>query len=302
MSGFKKSKAQRARSLRENLSGILFALPWLLGFIGLTLYPMILSIYYSFTRYSILETPKFIGMQNYTDLFSDPLFYKSLYNTFYYVILGVPLSLIIGLLIALLLNKDSRGISVYRTAYYIPSIVPLVATTILWKWMFHPSYGILTLAVEALGLQSPGWLSDPDFAKNSLIIMSLWSAGSGMIVYLAGLKNIPSVYYEAAEIDGAKALSKFFRITIPLLSPTIFYQLIMGLIAGFQVFTQAFILTSGGPNDSTLFYVLYVFNNAFKFWKMGYASALSWILFLIIMVLTFINFLFSKYWVNYDQS
>lgn len=284
------------------MAGVLFVAPWLIGFIGLTAYPMILSLVYSFADYNILESPTFIGFENYTTMFTDPLFYTSLYNTVYYVVFGVPLGMLIGLGIALLLNKSVKGITIYRTLYYLPSIVPLVASTVLWNWMFNPSFGILTNAVEVVGLTAPGWLSDPGFAKNSLILMSLWGAGGGMIIYLAGLKNIPQVYYDACDIDGASPAQKFFRITLPLLSPSLFYQLIIGLIGGFQVFTQAFILTSGGPNDSTLFYVLYLFNNAFKFWKMGYASALSWILFIIIMIFTLLNFLLSKYWVNYDHT
>lgn len=298
-----KSRVHTAKWKRhEGIAGVLFAAPWMIGFIGLTAYPMLLSLIYSFADYNILESPTFIGFENYTTMFNDPLFYTSLYNTVYYVVFGVPLGMLIGLGIALLLNKSIKGIAIYRTLYYLPSIVPLVASTVLWNWMFNPSFGILTSAVEAIGLTAPGWLSDPGFAKNSLILMSLWTAGSGMIIYLAGLKNIPQVYYDASDIDGASAMQKFFRITLPLLSPTLFYQLIIGLIGGFQVFTQAFILTSGGPNDSTLFYVLYLFNNAFKFWKMGYASALSWVLFIIIMMFTLINFLLSKYWVKYDQT
>ena len=287
---------------KEAIAGYIFALPWILGFLGFTAYPMIMSIIYSFMDYNILQQPVFVGFRNYITLLNDKLFYTSLYNTFYYVVFGVPLSMLIGLAIALLLNKEIKGMSLYRTFYYMPSIVPLVASTILWGWMFHPSYGLLTIAVEMLGITAPGWLSDPGFAKNSLIIMALWGAGSGMIIYLAGLKNIPNVYYEAANIDGANTMQKFFKITLPLLSPTLFYQLIVGLIGGFQVFTQAFIMTDGGPNDSTLFYVLYLFNNAFKYWKMGYSSALAWILFVIIMIFTLINFALSKRWVYYDQT
>lgn len=287
---------------KEAIAGYLFASPWIIGFLGLTIYPMILSFYYSFTDYNILQEPIFVGFKNYKDVFSDQLFYTSLYNTLYYVVIGVPLGMAVGLAIALLLNKEVKFMATFRTLYYMPSIVPLIATTILWTFMFHPDFGILSNVVRFLGMPVPGWLSDLGFAKNSLILMSLWSAGSGMIIYLAGLKNIPKVYYEASVIDGANKLMQFRTITLPMLSPTLFYQLVMGLIGGFQVFTQAFVMTSGGPNDSTLFYMLYLFNNAFKFWKMGYASALAWILFAIIMVLTLINFLLSKYWVNYDQT
>lgn len=287
---------------KEAVAGYLFASPWFIGIILFTLYPIAASIKYSFMDYNILQTPQWVGLSNYINLFQDDLFWKSLYNTFYYVVFSVPLSIFIGLAIALLLNKDLKGIAVYRTLYYMPSIVPLVAGSILWAWIFNPNFGILTNLVEAFGLSAPGWLSDPAWAKPSLILMSLWGAGGGMIIYLAGLKNIPKVYYEAAELDGAGILRKFTTITLPMLSPTLLFQLIMGIIGSFQVFTQAFIMTGGGPNDSTMFYVFYLFNNAFRFWKMGYASALAWVLFAIIMFFTWLNFRISRHWVFYDQT
>ncbi|UVI31245.1 carbohydrate ABC transporter permease [Paenibacillus spongiae] len=286
---------------KEAMVGYLFASPWFIGLVLFTLFPIAASIRYSFMDYNILQPPVWVGLDNYKALFQDELFWISLYNTFYYVFLSVPLTMIIGLAIAMLLNADIKGIALYRTLYYMPSIVPLVAASILWAWMFDPNFGILTNIVQFFGLPAPGWLSDPAWAKNSLILMSLWGAGGGMIIYLAGLKNIPKVYYEAAEIDGAGVIHRFFKITLPLLSPTLFFQLIIGIIGSFQVFTQSFMITGGGPNDSTLFYVLYLYNNAFRFWKMGYASALAWVLFVIIMVFTWINFKLSKKWVHYDQ-
>ena len=287
---------------REAMAGYLFALPWIIGFFGFTFYPMLLALYYSFTNFDILRPPVFVGLANYQNLFADRLFIRSMQNTLYFVFVSVPLGMLIGLGIALLLNRDIKGIAALRTAYYMPSIVPLVANTILWLWMFAPRSGILTSLVRFFGMRPPGWLSDPAVALNSLILMSLWSAGSGMIIYLAGLKNIPSVYYEAARIDGAGGIRQFFTITLPLLTPTIFFQLIIGLIGSFQIFTQALIMTEGGPNDSTLTYVLYLYFNAFRFWRMGYASAMAWILFIMMFSITFINFILSKYWVNYDQS
>lgn len=287
----------------ETIAGFLFASPWLIGFILFTAYPIVSSIYFSLTDYDILSEPMWVGLSNYIEMFKwDPAFWRSLWNTFYYVVFAVPLGMIIGLLIALILNADIKGIAVYRTMYYMPSIVPIVASSILWSWMFNPNYGLLTLAVEALGLKAPAWLGDPRWAKASLIIMSLWGAGSGMIIYLAGLKNIPKTYYEAAQLDGAGSWTIFWRITIPLLTPTLFFQLIMGIIGSFQVFTQAFIMTDGGPNDATLFYVLHLYRNAFQFWRMGYASAMAWVLFAIIMAFTAVNWLSSKYWVHYDQA
>lgn len=302
VSGPPRKRGFSRQAVLDNLQGWAFAAPWIIGFLIFTLYPICMSVYYSLTDYDVLRPPYYIGNLNYLDLLEDELFWRSLGNTFYYVVLSVPLGLIVGLAIAMLLNNEIKGIAVYRTLFYLPSIVPVVASSILWLWIFNPQYGILTNIVVALGGKAPGWLSDPRWAKNSLIMMSLWSAGSGMIIYLAGLKNIPRVYYEAAELDGARKWTQFVRITLPMLSPTLFFQLIMNTIAAFQVFTQAFIMTNGGPNDSTLFYVYYLYNNAFRFWKMGYASALAWVLFVIIMVLTGINFLASKYWVNYDQA
>lgn len=285
---------------QQKMFGYLFAAPWILGFILFTLFPITQAVRFSFMDYNILEEPIWIGFDNYKHMFTDdPLFYKSLYNTAYYVVFQVPLGIIVGLCIALMLNKDIKGIAAYRTMFYMPSIVPIVAATILWKWMFHQQYGILTNLVEMFGIASPGWLSDPAFAKNSIIIMSLWSAGSGMIIYLAGLKNIPRMYYESAELDGAGSIKKFFSITLPLLTPTIFFQLIMGIIGSFQIFTQAYIMTGGGPNDATLFYYLHLFYSAFSHWKMGYACALAWVLFAIIMIFTLINFTLSKKWVHY---
>lgn len=287
----------------ETVAGILFASPWFVGFLVFTAFPIFASIYFSFTDYDILSEPYWIGLENYIEMLKwDPSFWKSLWNTTYYVLFSVPLQLIIGLVIALILNADIKGIAVYRTMYYMPSIVPIVASSILWSWMFNPNYGLLTLAVEAFGVDAPAWLGDPAWAKPSLIIMSLWGAGGGMIIYLAGLKNIPNTYYEAAELDGAGAWMRFWKITLPLLTPTLFFQLIMGIIGSFQVFTQAFMMTSGGPNDATLFYVLHLYRNAFQFWRMGYASAMAWVLFAIIMIFTLINWVGSKYWVNYDLS
>jgi multiple sugar transport system permease protein len=298
----RKKKKMNSMERSEAITGYLFASPWIIGLALFTIYPIIAAIMYSFMDYNILQEPSWIGVKNYVDMVHDDLFWKSLGNTFYYVIFSVPLSMIIGLAIALLLNMDIKGMAIYRTLYYMPSIVPLVAGSILWSWIFNPNFGILTNLVESLGLESPAWLADPAWAKPSLILMSLWGAGGGMIIYLAGLKNIPDVYYEAADLDGAGSWTKFVHITLPMLSPTLFFQLIMGVIGSFQVFTQAFIMTNGGPNDATLFYVLYLYQNAFQFWKMGYASALAWVLFAIIMFFTWLNFKLSNYWVFYEQA
>lgn len=290
-----------SRFKNEYIYGYVFALPLILGLLMFTVYPLVESVRYSFMEYNVLETPRYIGGGNYAAMVRDELFWKSMGNTLYYVALSVPIQIAISLSVALLLNLEVKGLSVFRTLYYMPSIVPLVASTILWGWMFNPKFGILSNFVAALGLAVPGWLSDPAMVKNTLIIMSLWTSGSSMIIYLAGLQAIPRVYYEAAQLDGANALGKLVNITLPMLTPSIFFQLIMGLINGFQVFTQSYILTGGGPNNASLFYVFYLFNNAFSYWKMGYACAMGWVLVAIVLTFTLLNFYLSRKWVLYDQ-
>lgn len=280
----------------------MFALPWLLGFLIFTLGPLLVSIYLSFTSYDVLNPPKFIGLENYRTLFRDPLFWKSLYNTFYMVVIGVPVNIIVAFGIALLLNVELKGIALYRAIYYLPSITPVVASSILWLWILNADFGILNSTLAMFGIRGPNWLADPSWAKLAIIMMGAWQAGGNMLIYLAGLKGIPAQLYEAAEIDGAGTWYKFWRITIPMISPTLFFNLIMGIIGTFQIFTQAYIMTGGGPLDSTLFYVYYLFNNAFSYFKMGYACSMAWILFLIILVLTAIQFKLASRWVYYEAG
>jgi multiple sugar transport system permease protein len=286
---------------KEAIAGYMFILPWILGFLMFTSFPLISSFILSFTNYSVINPPKFCGTENYKIMFtSDRLFYKSLGNTFYMVAIGVPLNILVGLSIALLLNTKVRGMQYYRTIFYLPSIVPTVASSILWLWILHPSVGLLNSALHLFGVNGPQWLASPIWSKPAIILMGLWGAGSSMIIYLAGLQGIPEQLYEAAEIDGATWWTKFFKITLPLLSPTIFFNLVMGIIGTMQIFTQAYIMTQGGPLDSTLFYVYYLFNNAFSYFKMGYACSLAWFLFLIILVLTLIQLRLARYWVYYE--
>ncbi len=286
---------------REAMAGYMFISPWILGFLMFTFLPLISSFILSFTNYSVINPPKFCGIENYKIMFtSDPLFYKSLGNTFYIVAIGVPLNILVGLSIALLLNSKVRGMQYYRTFFYLPSIVPTVASSILWLWILHPSLGLLNNTLRLFGINGPQWLASPIWSKPAIIIMGLWSAGSSMIIYLAGLQGIPEQLYEAAEIDGATWWNKFFKITLPLLSPTIFFNLVMQVISTMQIFTQSYIMTQGGPLDSTLFYVYYLFNNAFSYFKMGYACSLAWFLFLIILVLTLIQLRLARYWVYYE--
>lgn len=280
-----------ARSVRRAIEGYLLISPWLFGFITLTIGPIVLSLYYSMTFYNIGEAPKWIGLGNYRSLFfEDKLFWTSLYNTAYYTVLAVPLTLIVALGYALLLNQKVWGMPFFRTAFYLPSITPAVANAVLWMWIFNPRFGLMNLLLTSLGLPRVLWLADPVWSKPSLIIMHLWSLGGPMVIYLAGLQGIPPELYEAAMIDGAGVWPKFRHITIPMLSPVIFFNLIMQTIASFQVFTAAYIMTAGGPLDSTRFYVLYLFNRAFGYFQMGYASAMAWILFLIVLVVTALNF------------
>lgn len=292
-----------SKLLREEYrAGYMFALPWLLGFLIFTLGPLLVSIYLSFTSYDVLNPPKFIGLENYRTLSRDPLFWKSLYNTFYMVIIGVPVNIIVAFGIALLLNVELKGIALYRAIYYLPSITPVVASSILWLWILNADFGILNTTLAMFGIRGPNWLADPSWAKLAIIMMGAWQAGGNMLIYLAGLKGIPVQLYEAAEIDGAGTWYKFWRITIPMISPTLFFNLIMGIIGTFQIFTQAYIMTGGGPLDSTLFYVYYLFNNAFSYFKMGYACSMAWILFLIILALTAIQFKLASRWVYYEAG
>ena len=278
------------------------ALPWILGFILFTGGPILFSVIISFCDYDILTPARLIGVGNYTWMFTnDPLFWKSLWNTVYMVI-GVPLGMVLGLAIALLLNLKVRGVAVWRTFFYLPSIVPVVASSLLWIWIFNPNSGLLNTALASIGIHGPNWLQSEYTSKPSLILMGLWSAGGGMIIWLAGLKGISESYYEAAALDGAGTWQKFLHITIPLLSPYIFFNLIIGLIGTFQIFTQAFIMTQGGPVNSTLFYAYHLFNNAFRYLHMGYAAAMAWVLFIVVFGLTIVQLSLQKHWVYYEEG
>ena len=299
---FDRKMQARGYFRREFYAGYCFASPWIVGFLVFGGGPIIFSLFMSFCEYDVLAPPKFVGFKNYNMmLFHDPLFYKSLSNTLFMGI-GIPLGMIVSLGIALLLNYEVKGMAVYRTFFYLPAIMPAVAASILWIWIFNPQEGILNSLLGSIGIPGPAWLQNQNWSKPALILMGLWGAGSGMIVWLAGLKGIPRHLYEAAEIDGAGRLRMFFSITLPMLSPYILFNLIMGLIGTFQIFTQALIMTQGGPVDSTLFYAYALFNNAFRYMKMGYASAMAWVLFGIILALTVIQLQLSKRWVHYESE
>jgi multiple sugar transport system permease protein len=282
--------------------GFLFITPWLVGYLVFTVGPMLGSLGLSFCSYDLARL-KFVGTANYERLFTrDPLFWKSLWNTATYTLFAVPLGLTGSLLLAVFLNQKVKGLALYRTLYYIPSLVPAVATALLWNWVFNANFGILNNALRSAGMsRPPAWLQDPTWALPAFVLMSLWGIGGGrMIIFLAGLQGIPDSYYEAAEIDGAGAWSKFRHITLPMLTPVIFFNMVLGVIGSFQVFTAAYIMTGGGPANATLFYVLYLFRQAFEEFRMGYASAMAWILFLILLAFTAIQFWQSKKWVYYE--
>ncbi len=295
-------------------AGFLFALPWIVGFLIFGLYPICISIYYSMTSFNIFQSPAWVGLANYKELFTDDKFYKSLWNTFYMVVIGTPVSLVGGLLLAVLLNQKIKGMPFFRTIFYLPSIVPIVASSLLWLWILNPQYGLINSMLKAFGVNGPNWFMDPNYTKPSLIIMDLWGVGNVMIIFLASLQDVPKSLYEAAEMDGANAVRQFFHITLPCITPVIFFQLIISIINYFQYFTQAYMmiggatggsggnLISGGAENSLLFYSLYLFQNAFGYFKMGKASAMAWILFLIVVAVTAIIFKTQDRWVSYGDE
>jgi multiple sugar transport system permease protein len=297
-------RGSRGLSLRskEALQGYLFASPWLIGLFVFAIGPMCFSLYISFTIYPILTPPVWVGLANYHDLFlADPLFWTSLGNTAYYVVFAVPLGMLGSLMIALLLNRKVRGVTLFRTAYYIPTVISTVPVYILWTWLLDPNAGLINQALGLVGIHGPTWLASPDWSKPSLILMSLWGIGGAtMVIYLAGLQGIPHHLYEAAQIDGAGRLAQVRHITLPLLSPTTLFVLIIGIIGSFQVFTQAWVMTQGGPMNTTTFYSYYLYKEGFQYLYMGYASAMAWVLLIIILALTLLNFGLSRRWVYYE--
>lgn len=296
-------RVQRATpaASRNQRAGLLFALPWIVGFSVFVAYPILASLYFSFCSYDAIRPPRWIAAENYQRLFTeDELFWKSLGNTIYMVVVGLPLGLTASLGIALLLNQKLKGMAIYRTVYYLPSITPIVASSILWLWLLNPDMGLVNIGLGRLGFDNPpSWLTDPSWAKPALILMGLWGAGGSMVIYLAGLQDVPESLYEAASLDGASRIQQLWHVTLPMLSPVILFNLIMGLIGTFQYFTQAYVMTNGGPEDATTFYALHMFNRAFMDFKMGYASAMAWILFLITLAAALLVFRTSARWVYY---
>jgi multiple sugar transport system permease protein len=290
-----------SRRARRNLEGWAFASPWLLGFTLFTAGPMLASAVLAFTDWDLLSTPRFAGFANFDKaLFRDPLVWHSLKVTTLYAAISVPLNIGVGLTLALLLNSGVRGLRLYRTVFFLPSVLSGVAVALLWRWVYENQFGLANTMLQYIGLSGPNWLGDGVWAVPSLIIMNLWTVGGGMVIYLAALQGIPTDLYEAAEVDGADWWPKLTRITIPLVTPALFFQLVIGLVQALQVFTQPYVMTQGGPYNSTLFFVLYLYQNAFQYFQMGYASTLAWILFAYILVLTLFVFRGGDSWVHYE--
>lgn len=297
---------RRSLAWRRGAYGVLFITPWLVGFLVFALGPMVASLYLSFCKYD-LHRIQWVGAENYHRLVTrDPLFWKALQNTVLYVALSVPLGLVGSLAIAVLLNQNVRGQRVFRTFFYLPSLVPAVASSLLWLWVLNSENGLLNYGLMALGVphrHCPRWLEDPNWTIPAFVLMSLWGVGGArMIIFLAGLQGISESYYEAAHIDGASNWQKFLFITIPMLTPTIFFNFILAIIGSFQVFTSAYVMTSGGPANASLFYVLYLFRNAFEYFKLGKASAMAWILFALLLGFTVVQFRQSRRWVYYEAE
>ncbi|SEO68039.1 carbohydrate ABC transporter permease [Paenibacillus sp. OV219] len=284
---------------REAIAGYLFIAPWIVGFVVFVLGALVTAFYVSMTDWDLLTPSKWIGTDNYETLFHDKKFWISLRVTVIYVVTAVPLGIIFGFSIALLLNQKIKGLSIWRTIYYFPAILSGVAVSLMWMWVLNPDFGVINLLLSYVGIHGPGWIASPTWALPSLVIMSVWGSGGGMIIYLAGLQGIPTELYEAAEIDGCSKWKKLWKITIPMMTSVIFFNLIIGMISAFQTFTEAYVITNGGPDNATLFYAMYLYQNAFKFFKMGYASALAWVLFLIILLVTMLLFATSRKWVYY---
>lgn len=296
-------EAPRKRRAKGERIGLLYISPWIIGFIVLTLVPFIASLVYSFTDYSMVREQQFIGLANYIEMFTkDPVFYQSLRVTLLYVLFAVPTKLVVALLVAMLLNRQMRGMGIYRTIYYLPSILGgSVAVSVLWRFLFMRE-GLVNELLSYLSISPLNWLGDPQLALFTIALLPVWEFGSSMVLFLAGLKQVPKELYEASKVDGAGRLRTFFSITLPMLTPIVLFNLIMQMINAFQQFTSAFVITDGGPMKATYLYGLMLYDNAFQFFRMGYASAQSWVLFIIILAFTFVLFKTSSRWTHYEDG
>ena len=288
---------------REAVAGYLFVVPWLVALLVFTAYPVLAALFFSFSEYNILQPPEWVGLQNYEAMLSeDPSFWTGVGNSAVYAVMAVPLTLAVSLALALILSTRATGIGFYRTVFYLPSLAPPVAGAVVFMLLFSPNQGLVNAALGSLGLRPPDWFLDPAWAKPTLVILHLWGLGSSVLIFLAGLKEIPQTYLEAAAIDGANAWQRFRHVVVPLLTPVILFNLVMGVIYSFQVFTSAFVIggTTGQPLESTLMFMILIYRNAFKYFKMGYASALSVVLFAVVLALTLVIFRSSGRWVHYE--
>lgn len=287
---------------KQKFWGYVFVSPWVIGFLIFGLYPIVMSMYYSLCQYDVLRVPQYIGLRNYKELlFQDNYFWSSIWNTLYYLVIRTPLVIIGSLLLAVLVNNSIRGIKFFRTVYFMPSIISGVILSVLWMWLLNPEYGLINIVLNFFGIQGPLWLVDPNWSKPAIILMSIWSIGGGrMLVFLAALQSIPKQLYEALELDGGGWWNKFRFLIVPSVSPVIFLWTIIEVIFALQVFVEAYVMTKGGPLNSTLFYNLYLYNKAFDDFDMGYASAMAWLLFIIAMIITYVQFKMSKKWVHYS--
>ncbi|WP_282171774.1 carbohydrate ABC transporter permease [Cytobacillus firmus] len=298
------SHRRLSRQTRENIFGYLFISPWIIGFLGLTLGPLLFSLFASFTDYNITSKMNFIGLDNFKRMFTiDDLFKTSLWNTLYYVLFSVPLTTAGAIFLSVFLNQKVKGMKFFRTLYYLPAILSGVAVYFLWMQLLSPSTGLVNTFLAWFGIEGPAWLFDPEWTKPALLLMKMWSVGGGMLLYLASLQGVSNSLYEAADLDGAGVMQKFFYITLPMISPIIFFDVLTSTIGSFQIFQEAYVMTengSGGPGNSLLFYNLHMWNNAFEVFDMGYASAMAWLLFIVVMILTIINIKIGKKWVHYE--
>jgi multiple sugar transport system permease protein len=287
--------------VRALLRGFAFLSPWLIGFCLFTLLPVALSLYYSFCDYRLLQPPLLKGLANYRMLFNDDVFWKSVWNTAIYAGISLPLAMLTSLAVAMLLNSNIRGISIYRTIIFLPSLVPIVASAMIWLWLFNAELGLINTVLRGLGVSDPpGWLVDSEWAMSALILMSLWGIGNTVVIYLAGLQDVPRELYEAASLDGASPLRQIWHVTLPSISPVIFFNLIMGMIGVVQAMATPFILTGGGPDRATLLYTVHLYKSGFEYLNMGYASAMAWILLLVVLALTALVAWTGKRWVHYQ--
>jgi multiple sugar transport system permease protein len=288
---------------RETLTALLFVSPWIVGFGLFLLYPLLASIYYSFCDYSVLRPPVYIGLDNYKGLIQDEVFWLSLWNTLKYAVFALPIGAVVAIGLAMLLNTKVKGMAFYRTIFFVPSLVPMVALSVLWMWIFNGDRGVLNDLLAHIGIKGPNWLGDPNWSKPALVILAAWGVGNAMVIYLAGLQDVPMPLYEAADLDGATWWQKTRHVTLPMLSPVILFNMIMGIIGTLQVFTVPYVISpAGSPARSIYFYAMYLFDNAFIYHKMGYACAMGWIMFVIILILTMGALKFSERHVHYGGS